>query len=167
MHNTLLPRAEIVFRLAGHTASDGSVSQTDFDFSTGDKEEASQTGDPQYLSVWSETLTEIKQALLLVSHSNFKWACKVRVLDIARIEIKGDGAPFHSLGVYWKRLDVLHPDKRIQLDSQPGRLGHAGIVGLYRPKSIPRTAFKLARKELHELARKGAVPLVPIQPQSP
>ena len=162
-HNEKLSQAHIVFRLAGHTASDGSVSLGDFVLSTGDKEEAAQTGDPPYLSVWSKTVTEIKQALSFASSPKYNWACKMRVSEIASIEIMEPSAPFPHLGVYWKRLEVSHPPEEIDIDCQIAILGHAGIVGLHKPKSIPRAPFKLALKKLHELASKGAIPLVPFR----
>lgn len=151
-HNGEVPADHFVVRLAKGESSDGQVSQLSFEISTDDRKEAEKTGDPPYMSVWSEDHTTLAQALAFMSYPDqYRWACRLEVRAISSIPTP-DGIP--PLRVLWKTLPIA-----ARLGADDGAEGHAGIQGVSRPDKAPKKSFKQIRRTLYEMATKNAIPI--------
>jgi hypothetical protein len=133
--NQPLPGNTFIFRMCSSDFLNCSENlQEVFNLSTEDKK-----SEIPHLSAYETSLTKIEQAKLLTSKD---LEIKLSVNEIRKIKEL-------CLNVNWFCAKLPNNSK----DCRPGAIGHCGIIGLFRPDSMPRTQFRKARIKLADMAR--------------
>lgn len=146
-----LPSGEIVFRLAKHSKDSletGKVSAAQFILS-----ESDETSYLKSLSVWAKELTTPQQAQAFMTSNReaYVLAAYLDVDTVRAIRPSPDSPDVANLDVVWDRL-MVDVDGLFVTDPRPGADGHAGIVGLMRPKRVEKIYYKSIRAQLAELS---------------